>query len=212
MKRFPTVNELAKAPLSEVLRYWSGLGYNRRALNLQKAAKVIMERYQGRFPVTIKELETLPGIGKYTAAAVACFAFDQQIPVVDTNIRKVITTKFFEGVLPSEKVLEEVAKQLLPHGHAYDWNQALMDYSSLMLKKEKIPIPKQSRFHGSDRYYRGQTLKILLTNHKTSLEDLRALFQNTHPISSERLITILEGMVKDGFLVKREDEYLLANQ
>lgn len=173
---------------------------------------MISEQYWERFPVTTKELETLPGIGKYTAAAVACFAFDQQIAVVDTNIRKVITTQFFQGALPTEHVIEEVASQLVPQGQAYDWNQSLMDYSSLMLKKEKIPVPKQSRFHGSDRYYRGRTLKLLLDKHEITLPELQSLFQKDHPISPERLEHILTGMIKDSFLVREGEKYLLANQ
>jgi len=91
----PTIQDLAKAKVSDVLRLWSGLGYNRRALNLKKTAEIIVKEYGSVFPQEEKELVNLPGIGKYTARALMCFAFDKQVAVVDTNIRKVILTKFF---------------------------------------------------------------------------------------------------------------------
>src|SRR5258708_3311988 len=91
----PTVYDLAKASTGEVLKLWSGLGYNRRALYLQKAAQIIVSEFAGKFPQEEKVLQTLPGIGEYTSRAVLCFAFDKQIAVVDTNVRKVIITKFF---------------------------------------------------------------------------------------------------------------------
>jgi len=114
------------------------------AVNLQKAAQAVVKEYKGEFPRQVDELKRLPGLGIYTASAVACFAFDLQIPVVDTNIRKVIAHEFFEGILPDEKIIEQVALQILPKGKAYEWNQALMDYSALVLKEKKIPVPKQS--------------------------------------------------------------------
>ena len=95
MEAFPTVASLAQASVGSVLMYWSGLGYNRRALNLQKAAQTIVNSYNGGWPTSPQDLEKLPGIGKYTASAVACFAFNAQIPVIDTNVRKVILVEFF---------------------------------------------------------------------------------------------------------------------
>src|SRR5260221_6037221 len=145
LEKFPTVHDLAQAKISDVLHSWSGLGYNRRALNLKKTAEIISKQYHGEFPHSEKDLLSLPGIGEYTARAVLCFAFDQQIAVVDTNVRKVILTRF----AVSEKEISEIAGVLLPVGKAYEWNQALMDYAAAVLKKEKIPIPKQSKFIGS---------------------------------------------------------------
>src|SRR6266702_3590233 len=94
MKKFPTVQDLAQSSVAEVLEYWSGLGYNRRALNLKKAAEKNIHKFSGIFQQNEKDLISLPGIGTYTARAVLCFAFDQQVAVVDTNVRKVILTKF----------------------------------------------------------------------------------------------------------------------
>ncbi|MGH7245331.1 MAG: A/G-specific adenine glycosylase, partial [Candidatus Levyibacteriota bacterium] len=162
IKKFPTIQSLAKATTRDVLSLWSGLGYNRRALYLQKTAQEIVEKYHGKFPEDEKQLQSLPGIGEYTARAVLCFAFDKQIAVIDTNIKKVIAIHFCKGKVPQKKKLQEIADKILPQGKAYTWNQALMDYASAELKKEKIAIPKQSKFKDSDRYYRGQMLKLLL--------------------------------------------------
>ncbi|MEK7604965.1 MAG: hypothetical protein AAB478_00380 [Patescibacteria group bacterium] len=224
IKRFPTVTQLAEASLHEVLRYWSGLGYNSRALNLQKTAKVLVNEYSSseknesrssrqartiRWPRTVIELIELPGIGKYTASAIACFAFDVQIPVVDTNIRKVITHEFFNGQLPEEKVIEEIAYQILPKNRAYEWNQALMDYSSLVLKDKKIPVPKQSHFLTSDRYFRGQTVKLLLEVASISFTGLQDYFAERNPVEPSRFEQILESMVKDGLIVYYEGKLSL---
>ena len=91
------VESLAKASVSEVLKYWSGLGYNRRALNLKKTAEKIAHDYNGIFPQEEKDLISLSGIGRYTARAILCFAFDKQVAVVDTNVRKVILTQILSA-------------------------------------------------------------------------------------------------------------------
>lgn len=200
LEAFPTSKALAKASVSEVLMHWSGLGYNRRALNLQKTAKVLAHDYNGLWPKTPEELEKLPGIGKYTASAVACFAFNAQIPVIDTNIRKVILVTFGNrhceesanwrttkqsnlredcraSLAMTENDIEEIAWQLLPVGKAKDWNQALMDYAGAELKKEKIAIPKQSTFMGSKRWYRGNLLKLLTQQKNVSPQQLEEIWQ-----------------------------------
>lgn len=202
---FPTIQDLANASVADVLRAWSGLGYNRRALFLQKTAQAVVEHSNGDWPQTIEELEKLPGIGKYTSRALACFAFDEQVAVIDTNIRKVIAVHFFNGVLPKETILEEVANQLLLKGHAYDWNQALMDYAAAELTKYKIPVNKQSKFVGSKRYYRGNTLKRLFIKNNQSIDELVAFFAETHPIDKLAYEAILSGLIKEG-MVKREKD------
>lgn len=210
LKVFPNVDALAKATVTDVLRMWSGLGYNRRALNLQKAAKVVVEEFSGIFPKDIQSLKKLPGIGTYTAAAVVCFAYDLQVPVIDTNIRKVIAVEFFKGELPQEKVIEVVALKLLPTGRAYEWNQALMDYSSLVLRDKKIPIPKQSHFRSSNRYYRGRTIALLLEIQSISFSGLWSYFEEHNPIEKDRLEEIVHSMVKDGLLKVDTDHISLS--
>lgn len=203
---FPTVFDLAKASTSEVLTHWSGLGYNRRALYLQKAAQKIVSDFNGLFPDDKSILQTLPGIGDYTASAIACFAFDKQIVVIDTNIRKVIVTQFLidaeeVGGKDEMKNIREIAEQLLPMGRAYAWNQALMDYAGSVLKKEKITIPKQSKFKDSDRYYRGQIIKILLEKQQITPVELHDHFNKKKQIiNQERLKKVIQGLEKDNLL------------
>ncbi len=97
LERFPTLQSLADASVADVLREWRGLGYNRRALNLKRAAESTVERFGGKLPGTVSELESLPGIGRYTARAVASFAFGVQVPVVDTNVRRVLSDLCWQG-------------------------------------------------------------------------------------------------------------------
>ena len=199
MKRFTTVEDVARATVADVLAYWSGLGYNRRALNLKKTSEIIVGQCKGKFPQTEEELVRLPGIGAYTARAVLCFAFDQQLAVVDTNVRKIIVTQF--GIDGKGKQLQEIADQLLPKGKSSEWNQALMDYAATMLKKEKIPIPKQSKFVGSHRYYRGKVLKILLKKKKIFQDDLGLLIKENYVQTDKPwLQKLLMELEEEGFI------------
>jgi A/G-specific adenine glycosylase len=217
LQSFPTVQDLAAAKTSEVLALWSGLGYNRRALNLKKTAEIVVAKYAGKFPSTEKELLALPGIGMYTARAVLCFAFNQQVSVVDINVKKVILTQIVSapsnvlklGDAPkstqteplNDKEIALIADQLLPQGKAYEWNQALMDYSSIVLKKEKIVIPKQSKFLGSKRYYRGQVLKVLLMQKEILLKDIGAIIKVDYAKEDiEWLQKLLQEMEDEGFI------------
>jgi A/G-specific adenine glycosylase len=226
LKEFPTVSHLAKGSVADVLRLWSGLGYNRRALNLKKAAEIIVRDHNGEFPRDEKLLLSLPGIGQYTARALLCFAFNQQVAVVDTNVRKVILTQFINhhagGVQHLSKEdhfnvrdsgqasmtdveIQEIATQLLPHGLAYDWNQALMDYAGAMLKKEKIKLPKQSKFVGSHRYYRGQVLKTLLEKKKLSVAELGSQIKKDY---DEVWLQSLVSELRDEGFIKVEEEMI----
>lgn len=208
LQAFPTIIDLANAPTAEVLKLWSGLGYNRRALNLKKTAQIVAANYNGQFPKSEKELLTLPGIGQYTARAVLCFAFDQQVAVVDTNVRKVILTQF----QANEKEIPLIAEQLLPIGKAYQWNQALMDYASTVLKKEKIPVPKQSKFIGSHRYYRGQILKQLLAKKIIPLNKLGALIKKDYTHEEKLwLHNLVDELRNEGFLILKDNSVELAN-
>jgi len=129
LERFPTFAALAAASRAEVIRRWAPLGYNRRALRLHALARQAVER-GGRLPENVCELARLDGVGRYTAAAVACFAFGQAVPVLDTNVRRVLA-RVFLGVIdtraPAERALWKLAEEVLPAHAAYEWNQALMD-------------------------------------------------------------------------------------
>ncbi len=128
---FPTLGDLAAAPTSQVISVWVPLGYNMRAVRLQSIARQVVAEYQGRIPDTIEELLKLKGIGRYTAGAIACFAYHKQVATVDTNIRRVLHRIFLGLEHPEPKVddaqMLELAQEVLPQGNAYCWNQALMD-------------------------------------------------------------------------------------
>ena len=128
---FPTLEALADAPLADVIRAWSGMGYNARAVRLHRLAVEVVSEYGGELPRTVEGLRALPGIGPYTAAAVACFAFGARTPVLDTNVYRVLS-RVVHGLTPPERSeLEPLARSLLPGPDApldgSAWAQALMD-------------------------------------------------------------------------------------
>jgi A/G-specific adenine glycosylase len=127
--RWPTVAALAAAPLDDVLKLWAGLGYYARARNLHACAKAVVERHGGRFPATQEALAALPGIGPYTAAAIAAIAFDAPAAAVDGNVERVVTRLFaVEQELPTAKPeIRRLAEQLVPTARAGDFAQAMMD-------------------------------------------------------------------------------------
>jgi A/G-specific adenine glycosylase len=133
---FPTLEALADAPTAEVIRHWAGLGYNRRAVNLQRTARAVLAEYSGVFPQAPDDLRTLPGIGPYTAGAVACFAFERDVAFIDTNIRRVLRRALVgpENTDPpsSERELLELGAQLVPTGQGWAWNQAIMELGALI--------------------------------------------------------------------------------
>jgi A/G-specific adenine glycosylase len=136
MERFPDLESLSDAPLQEVLSAWEGLGYYSRARNLQLAAKVIVANHGGKIPQDVAQLRKLPGIGRYTAGAIASIAFEQDEPALDGNIRRVLA-RVFNVREPArspagERRLWELAALNLPAGKAGDYNQALMDLGAII--------------------------------------------------------------------------------
>ncbi|MFN3232432.1 MAG: A/G-specific adenine glycosylase [Alphaproteobacteria bacterium] len=129
LARWPTVEALAEAPLDDVLTEWAGLGYYARARNLHKCAQTVVADHEGAFPGTAEALEKLPGIGRYTSAAVAAIAFDQPATVVDGNVERVISRLFaIETPLPDSKPeIHENAARLTPGSRPGDYAQAMMD-------------------------------------------------------------------------------------
>jgi A/G-specific adenine glycosylase len=134
MERFPTLADLAAASEQAVLQAWEGLGYYSRARNLHRAAQLVMEQYSGELPHTRQQLEKLPGIGRYTAGAIASIAFGQDEAALDGNIRRVIA-RLYDIAVPArspegERLLWARVEENLPAGRAGDFNQALMDLGS----------------------------------------------------------------------------------
>lgn len=189
LERFPTVQELATAPTSDVIRIWSGLGYNRRAVNLQRAAIAVVNEFHGAFPPDPAELRKLPGIGAYTAGAIAAFAHERDVAFLDTNMRRVISRVVFGGESVPESEAITAAKALVPPGQGWTWNQALIEFGALqctarrpacivcplredcaayptmqvaLQRKRSQPRPtKAEPFENTTRYYRGRIVETL---------------------------------------------------
>lgn len=211
LERFPAEDALAGAPAAEVLRLWSGLGYNRRALALQAACAVVA---RDGWPRTVEGLLALPGVGPYTAAAVASFAFGVQAAAVDTNVRRVI-----ERLDRRRRRAPELARRaqaILPAGRAADWNQALMELGATVCTArapacEACPAascrsrggaevaptarraggPARVPFEETDRYVRGRVVAALVAG--------EALPDDFAP---ERLERALGGLERDGLVVR----------
>jgi A/G-specific adenine glycosylase len=212
MEAYPSPRALADAELAEVLKLWSGLGYNRRALALVKAASRIASL--GRFPEEEDELRELPGVGPYTARAVQAFAFGRPVVLVETNIRSVFLHRFFEAresVADSE--IAPLIEATLDRGDPRSWYYALMDYGVEIKKAFGNPntrsahYAKQSPFADSKRRVRGELLKELGSRGRADADELsRAL-----PFARERVEAALDELKAEGFVAESSGVYRLGN-
>lgn len=188
VERWPTPEALTRSTLAEVLAFWQGLGYPRRAANLRRAAELIMARHGGIVPASMQELLDLPGIGPYTARAILAFAHELDVGVVDTNIARVLARVAGRRLTPGEA--QRLADSWVPAGEGWAWNQSMMDLGALNCRPvepacdgcplarecrwrtEGFPSPdpaigsagvsgRQGRFAGSDRQARGRLLARL---------------------------------------------------
>ena len=145
LRRYPTLRALAAAPVAEVRQLWYPLGYNIRPVRLHAIARETLARYRGRLPDSDEALRALPGIGRYTAGAVLSFAFGRDVPVLDTNVRRVLTRVFLgprrTARLRGDKRLWELATALVPSGRGYDFNQALMDFGAIWCTPRRPRCP-----------------------------------------------------------------------
>ncbi|MFZ0916724.1 MAG: A/G-specific adenine glycosylase [Candidatus Udaeobacter sp.] len=152
LRRFPDFISLARASENDVLHAWQGLGYYGRARNLQAAARTVVDRYRGRLPRSVEQMQQLPGIGKYTAHAVASFAFDQSVPIVESNTARVLTRlfDFRESIdsVPGRQMLWQYAAMLVPKFNASIYNSALIDLGALVCvaRQPKCGICPVERF------------------------------------------------------------------
>jgi A/G-specific adenine glycosylase len=201
---FPAPAALAAAPTRDVLRAWSGLGYNRRALALQRAARRVAAH---GWP---DDLATLPGVGPYTAAAVGSFAWDRQEPAIDTNVRRVLER--FDGVAHRPAALAARARALVPDGAAAAFNQAMMELGATVCRPRTPRCPDcpvkagcvaharggpakpprrrgAERFEDSDRFARGRVVAALVAGERPTDVDAR----------------ILAGLERDGLIVRGGD-------
>jgi A/G-specific adenine glycosylase len=212
LKAFPTISDLAEAKLADVLKLWSGLGYNRRAKFLHEAAKMVMGEYKGRMPKTVEELEHLSGIGPYTARAIAAFAYNTPSTFIETNIRAVFIHHFFSG---KEKVhddellplIESAAKNQDPR----EWYGALMDYGSFLKQtsgnasRQSVHHVKQKQFKGSMREARGLVLKVLHDGPHAAA----AIITKTK-LAGERVEDSLSGLKSDGLVAFSKGKWTIA--
>lgn len=222
VKRFPMPRSLALARFPEVLHLWSGLGYNRRALSLKRAAETIVREHNGEVPHDLQKLDALPGIGANTAAAILAYAWNEPVVFVETNIRTVFFRHFFpkKKKIRDEEILELVEKTLpkentttpsrfarLPssteEGRIRHWYSALMDYGAHLKKTTGNPnarsacYAKQTRFAGSVRQMRGEILRRALAG------TLRA---RDFPSG------VLADLVREGFLQKQGRSFILFSK
>lgn len=173
LKKWPTWEALAAASRRELLQVWSGLGYNRRAIYLGRLAESVVNRFSGRLPDDPKLLQTLPGIGPYTAHAVLIFAFNKSLVTIDTNIRRVLIHEFNLAGDVTRAELEHLAQKLLPRGRSRDWHNALMDYSRAALPARlpaAQPSAKQPSFRGSRRQIRGEIIRRLTVSRRVTID------------------------------------------
>lgn len=211
---FPTPADLAAAPVADLLRLWSGLGYNRRALALKKAASEIAQRFNGRLPDDEDSLLSLPGIGPYTARAVLAFVFGRPVALVETNVRTVFLHEFFpdrESV--HDRELLPLVEAALDRSDPRNWYYALMDYGVML--KASLPNPgrrsahhqRQTPFADSHRRVRGEILKRLAASSEPLTAD--ELFVSI-PFARERLEKALGELATEGFVAERRGRYGLG--
>ncbi len=212
VRMWPTFQSLAKARTADVLRVWQGLGYNRRALALQKLAQIIVKNYGGKLPANREALELLPGIGRGTSGSLMTFAFNEPVVFIETNIRRVFIHHFTTHIRTnvSDDVIVPFVLKLVDQKRPREWYWALMDYGAMLGEKSRgraVANPnlrsrhyvRQPKFVGSDRELRGKLLKLLLREKKISFRSLAKRFAEP----TVRINRISGDLVREGFLVRR---------
>lgn len=230
LTRFPTPAACASAPLSEVIVEWTGLGYNRRALNLHRCAVALVERHGGQVPENLEDLLALPGVGAYTARALLVFALERDVGVVDTNVGRVLARWSGESLTPSRA--QDLADRSVPNGEGWAWNQALLDLGATICRagepdcdrcplstdcqwKGSGPDPargsaqvggRQSPFEGSDRQGRGRLVDALRQKPVEANLLSEAMGWPREPDRAER---VAAGLVADGLAERVGEQYTL---
>ena len=213
IRKFPTPEALAAAPLADVLEAWSGLGYNRRAKFLWQAAQAIMRDHGGQVPRTQRELVSLPGVGPNTAGALLAYAFNEPAVFIETNIRTVFIHHFFNDHTDavSDAELRELVALALPIENPREWYWALMDYGTELkatvgAKLERVKHHRpQSPFKGSRRQVRGLVIKLLVEQRSMPATEIALL------IPDPRVGEVCDELVAEGMLVRRGPDLHLTD-
>ena len=220
LREFPTLEALAAASQPNLLRTWQGLGYWNRALRLREAARMVVNEFDGRFPCDPATLMKLPGVGPYTAGAVACFAFGSAEPFLDTNIRRVYLFFFFpsEDDVTDSRIME-IARQAVWIEDPREWGYALFDYGAIELRDRTINrrsrhYSRQSAFDGSFRSFRTQALRHVLDQEgaaisRTELEQFVMSLLSNGDLTYTPQEVIL-ALVQDGLLRRSSDDKLFV--
>lgn len=202
---FPDAKALARAKVADVLKAWKGLGYNRRALALKKAAETVVRDHGGEFPRDAKALESLPGIGPSTRGAILAFSHGIATPYIETNIRAVYLHFFFKdkkGV--HDREILPLVEKTLDAKNPRDWYYALMDYGVYL--KRTLPNPsrrskhhvRQSAFKGSNREVRSRILSFVLESPRAKDEVLGHIGKTPHDVEKN-----IDDLVSEGFIERR---------
>jgi A/G-specific adenine glycosylase len=231
LRRFPSPTSCADASLADVLRLWEGLGYHRRAKALHGAARMIRDEFEGEVPSSVADLLRLPGVGEYTAHAVASFAFNERVAVLDTNVGRVLARAVANGTLRPVEA-RAMAFELLPRNDVAAFNQSMLDLGAQFCtssprcdtcpvarhcrwRREGGPDPAptsagvsrpQPAFSGSNRQLRGRVLASLRLSPSTTRE-LDSAFAG---VDANRRDLVLEGLVADGLIVRNKSSIQLA--
>jgi len=212
IEKFPTARHLARAPLADVLRLWSGLGYNRRARFLQQCAQVLVAEYGGNMPRDESALRSLPGIGPYTARAVMVFAYNIPTVLIETNIRSVFLHTFYQKKKSvHDETLLPLIEQTFDRKNPREWYSALMDYGTFLKSTYGNPniksahYAKQSRFEGSRRQLRGRVLRTLLEK-SANVESIAQSLEQ----SIDAVMAVLEQFESEKIIRKKGKTYHIA--
>jgi A/G-specific adenine glycosylase len=210
MQLWPTPEALARASLEDALREWSGLGYNRRGRYVKECAGLIAGKYGGKVPGTPRELLPLPGIGPYTAGAIACFAYNYPAVFIETNIRAAMIHFFFQDrETVEDREIIPILEEVLDRENPRKWYWALMDYGAALKKITVNPNRKsahytlQSPFEGSFRQLRGSLIKSLLSQGPASAE---RLIQRTG-MGAEDMYKVLRVLEKELMIAEEAGVY-----
>ena len=216
LEKWPSPASLSRVSLEEVLAEWSGLGYNRRARYLLECARIIVRDCAGKVPATPEDLAKLPGIGHYTAGAIACFAYDYPSVFIETNIRAVTLHFFFHGQKGiTDKELLPILEAALDRNKPRKWYWALMDYGAALKKITANPnrrsahYSRQSGFKGSLRQIRGSIVRALVSQGPASPKELLARLDV--PAREDDFYKALESLGKESMVAEEGGLYQIKN-